>query len=468
MLRFISINNLGLKKIKNLRHISNKIIHQMNTTINDDKEVYSLIIEEEERQKNGLELIASENFTSKAVMSCLGSVLTNKYSEGLPGRRYYGGNEVIDKLENLCRNRALECFRLNPEEWGVNVQPYSGSVANLAAYGGVLKPHDRIMGLDLPSGGHLTHGYYTKKKKISSTSIYYESLPYSIDNTGYIDYDALEDKARVFMPKLIVCGGSAYPRDLDYERFRQIADINNAYLMCDMAHFSGLVATQECKNPFDYCDIVTTTTHKTLRGPRAGMIFFKKELENDMNFSVFPGHQGGPHNNKIGGISTQLKQVMSQEFKEDLQHVKRNAKVLATTLMHYGYTLSTNGTDTHLILCNLNPLGLTGSKVETVCDHVGITLNKNSVFGDTSALSPGGIRIGTPALTSRGFGEEEFIKVGNLIHKCIQLSLEIQSDCESKKLKEFKQMLKTEKYQDKIEVIHNEVIILASSFPLYN
>ena len=228
------------------------------------------------------------------------------------------------------------------------------------------------------------------------------------------------------------------------------------------------MATEECNNPFEYCDIVTTTTHKTLRGPRAGMIFFKKELEDGMNFSVFPGHQGGPHNNKIAGIATQLREVMTSEFKEYIVNVKRNAKVLAESLINNGYKLSTNGTDNHLILCDLNPLKLTGSKVELVCDLVHITLNKNSVYGDKSALSPGGIRIGTPALTSRGFGEDNFREVGHLIHECIQLALRVQSDSASRKLKDFRITLSNEPYKQELDVLREQVYSLASKFPLYS
>ena len=230
----------------------------MNISLQEsDSELYNLIQKEKIRQQTGIELIASENFTSRAVLDCLGSILTNKYSEGLPGRRYYGGNDVIDKIENLCIDRALKAYNLDPTKWGCNVQPYSGSVANLAVYLGLLKPHDRIMGLDLPSGGHLTHGFMTAKKRISGTSVYYESIPYKVDSTGWIDYDGLENLAEVVKPRLIICGASAYSRDLEYERFSKIAKKHEAFLMADIAHISGFVATGEMKSPFEYCDIDT-------------------------------------------------------------------------------------------------------------------------------------------------------------------------------------------------------------------
>ncbi|KAI9296444.1 serine hydroxymethyltransferase [Neoconidiobolus thromboides FSU 785] len=438
----------------------------------EDSEIFYLIEEEKFRQFSGLELIASENFTSRAVMEANGSCLTNKYSEGLPGARYYGGNEVVDKVEQLCIKRALAAFKLSPERWGVNVQPYSGSTANFAAFTGMIKPFDRVMGLDLPSGGHLTHGYQTAKKKISSSSIYFQSMPYQVDSeTGYIDYDRLEANAKLFRPQILICGASAYPRDWDFARLRQIADQHGAYLLCDMAHISGLVAGDVVNDPFNYCDVVTTTTHKTLRGPRAGMIFFRRgnddpkhvDLESRINQAVFPSCQGGPHNHTIAAIAVALKQAASFEFHDYALQVKRNAVALADELISLGYKVVTNGTDNHCILWDLRPINLTGSKLEKVCDAAHITINKNAVHGDVSALSPGGVRLGTSSLTSRSFNIQDFIRVAYFLDRAVKIALKVQESAPSKLLKDFVKELQG---NEEILDLKAEVQNFARSYPM--
>jgi glycine hydroxymethyltransferase len=381
-----------------------------------DPEVASLLDAELDRQRNSIELIASENFTSRAVLECLGSVATNKYAEGQIGKRYYGGNEVIDKLESLAVERALAAFSLG-SGWGVNVQPYSGSVANAAVYLGLLKPGDTLMGLDLPSGGHLTHGYRTPTKGISSSGIYYNSVAYRVGADGLIDYDEMDRLVDEARPKLIICGASAYPYDFIYERFRAAADRVGAYLMADIAHIAGFVATGLMRSPFEFCDIVTTTTHKTLRGPRAGMIFYKVGLKTAIEGGVFPGLQGGPHENQIAAIATQMREVATEDYKVYMSQVRENARALAAALNDLGYNVTK--TDNHLFLLDLKSKGISGAQAERALELSGISVNKNMIYGDKSAFRPSGLRIGTPAVTSRGLLEVDMRGIAQYINDAI-------------------------------------------------
>ena len=401
-----------------------------------DIAVYEAINNELKREQNKIELIASENFVSKAVMEANGSYMTNKYAEGYPGARYYGGCEYVDVVEKIAIDRLKEIFGAEH----ANVQPHSGAQANMAVYLALLNIGDTVLGMNLSHGGHLSHG-----SKVNSSGKFYNFIPYGVDkDTGRIDYDEVERLAIEHKPKLILAGASAYPREIDFKRFRKIADKVGSLFMVDMAHIAGLVAASLHQNPVEYADIVTSTTHKTLRGPRGGIILCKEEYAKAIDKAVFPGIQGGPLMHTIAAKAVCFGEALKPEFKEYQKQIVKNAKILADELVGYGFNLVSGGTDNHLMLVDLRNKGITGKELEERLDSVGITLNKNSVPFDTEKPSiTSGVRIGTPAVTTRGLKEEEMKKIAKLINMTV------------------------DNFEQKKEEIENEVASICKQFPLY-
>ena len=381
-------------------------------TMKKDTQISKLIQKEEKRQKSVINLIASENYVSRAVLDALGSVFTNKYAEGYSGKRYYGGNAVVDEVENLARERALQLFKLSQKKWSVNVQPYSGSPANLAVYMALVPLHEKIMGMRLDMGGHLTHGH-----KVSATGKIWQQVPYGVNKeTERLAYDELEEIAQKEKPKLVVAGFTAYPRRIDWKAFRRVADSCGAILMVDMSHIAGLVAGGAHSSPFPYADVVTTTTHKTLRGPRAAMIFSRMEHAQAIDKAVFPGLQGGPHVNQIAGIATALYEAMQPEFKKYATQIVKNARVLAEELMKKGWRIVSGGTDNHLLLVDTWAWGVSGAEASDALEDHGIIVNKNTIpFDERKPMDPSGIRIGTAAMTTRGMKEKDMKKIADRI-----------------------------------------------------
>ncbi|WP_434578539.1 serine hydroxymethyltransferase [Thermoanaerobacterium thermosaccharolyticum] len=378
-----------------------------------DPEIADAIEKEIERQKNKIELIASENFVSEAVMEAMGSPLTNKYAEGYPGKRYYGGCEFVDVVEDLARERLKKLFGAEH----ANVQPHSGAQANMAAYFALIKPGDTILGMNLAHGGHLTHG-----SKVNFSGKLYNIIPYGVrEDTGFIDYEELERLAKEYRPKLIVAGASAYPRIIDFKKFKEIADSVGAYLMVDMAHIAGLVAAGLHPNPVDYSDVVTSTTHKTLRGPRGGIILSKEVHAKAIDKSVFPGVQGGPLMHVIAAKAVCFNEALKPEFKEYQKRIVKNAKALAEGLLDRKVNLVSGGTDNHLMLLDLRGTGVTGKDLERRLDYVGITANKNAIPNDP--LGPNvtsGLRLGTPAVTTRGMNESDMEEIADIIYNVLK------------------------------------------------
>ena len=412
-------------------------MYSLDEVKNVDPEIAQAIVDEQARQNSHIELIASENWVSKAVMAAMGSPLTNKYAEGYPGKRYYGGCDCVDVVENLAIERAKELFGCDY----ANVQPHSGAQANMAVFVAMLKPGDTVMGMNLDHGGHLTHG-----SPVNFSGLYFNIVPYGVNDEGFIDYDEMERLAVEHKPKLIVAGASAYAREIDFKRFREVADKVGAYLMVDMAHIAGLVAAGLHPSPIPYADVVTTTTHKTLRGPRGGMILANKEAAEKFNFNkaIFPGTQGGPLEHIIAAKAVCFGEALKPEFKEYQAQVKKNAAVLAEELQKQGFKILTGGTDNHLMLVDLRGMEISGKELQNRCDEVYITLNKNTVPNDPrSPFVTSGVRIGTPAITSRGLKEEDMPKIA----ECIWLA--------------------ATDFENKADYIRGEVTKLCEKYPIY-
>ena len=402
-----------------------------------DKEVGEAIELECARQRRNLELIASENIVSEPVMMAMGTVLTNKYAEGYPGKRYYGGCEDVDIVENIAIERAKKLFGCDY----ANVQPHSGAQANMAAFVAMVQPGDTVMGMNLNHGGHLTHG-----SPVNFSGLYFNIVPYGVNDEGFIDYDEMERIAIENKPKLIIAGASAYGRTIDFKRFREVADKVGAYLMVDMAHIAGLVAAGLHPSPIPYADVVTTTTHKTLRGPRGGMILANKEAAEKFNFNkaIFPGTQGGPLEHVIAGKAVCFGEALKPEFKEYQEQVVKNAKALAAALVKQGFNILTGGTDNHLMLIDLRGMEVTGKELQNRCDEVYLTLNKNAVPNDPrSPFVTSGVRVGTPAVTSRGLKEEDMEKIA----ECIWLA--------------------ATDFENKADYIRAEVTKICTKYPIY-
>lgn len=403
-----------------------------------DPEVGAVIEAECARQRRNLELIASENIVSEAVMMAMGTVLTNKYAEGYPGKRYYGGCECVDVVENLAIERAKKLFGCDY----ANVQPHSGAQANMAVFIAMLKPGDTVMGMNLNHGGHLTHG-----SPVNFSGLYFNIVPYGVNDDGFIDYDEMEKKAMETKPKLIIAGASAYGRTIDFKRFREVADKCGAYLMVDMAHIAGLVAAGLHPSPIPYADVVTTTTHKTLRGPRGGLILANKEANEKFNFNkcIFPGSQGGPLEHVIAGKAICFGEALKPEFKSYQEQVIKNAKALADALQNQGFKILTGGTDNHLMLLDLRGMEISGKELQNRCDEVYITLNKNTVPNDPrSPFVTSGVRIGTPAVTTRGLVESDMEDVA----RCVWMA--------------------ATDYENKADEIRDIVTGICGRYPIYN